>query len=70
MSLSISVFIFCKTASTPFSPPAASTNKYPFPKLQAYAPTAKAFKTCVPLVTPPSRITSILSPTASTISAS
>ena len=37
---------------------------------QAFAPSDKAFKTWVPLLTPPSRITSILSPTASTISAS
>ena len=38
-----------------------------FPKLHAVAPAAKALRTCVPLLTPPSRIISNLSPTASEI---
>ena len=40
------------------------------PKLHALAPKLKALRTWVPLLTPPSSITSILSPTASTISVS
>jgi len=56
----ISSFIFCKIASTPFCPPAPSANKYPLPKLHAFAPNDKAFRTCVPLLTPPSKITLLL----------
>ena len=42
-------------------------NKNAFPKLQAVAPAAKALRTCVPLLMPPSSIISNLSPTASEI---
>ena len=41
--------------------------KKALPKLQAVAPADKALRTCVPLRTPPSKITSNLSPTASLI---
>ena len=56
----ISSCIFCKTRSTPFWPPAPKENKNILPKLQAFAPADKAFKTCVPLLTPPSKIISNL----------
>ena len=62
--------MFCNIFSIPFCPPAPKANKYPLPKLHAFAPKDNAFNTWVPLLTPPSKITSILSPTAFTISAS
>ena len=70
MSLLISSFILFKICSTPACPPAPSANKKPFPKLQAVAPNDNAFKTCVPLLIPPSKIISNLSPTASLITGS
>ena len=48
--------MFWSKCSTPCWPPAAKENKNIFPKLHAFAPAAKAFKTCVPLLTPPSKI--------------
>ena len=59
--------MFCNKCSTPFWPPAARENKNILPKLQALAPAAIAFNTCVPRLTPPSKIISNLSPTASDI---
>ena len=59
--------MFSSNLSTPFCPPAPKLKRKAFPKLQAVAPAARAFRTCVPLLTPPSRIISNLSPTASEI---
>ena len=68
MFLLISSCIFCNRRSTPGWPPAPKENKNILPKLQAVAPAAKALRTCVPLLIPPSKIISNLSPTASEIS--
>ena len=59
--------MFFSKCSTPDCPPAAKENKNIFPKLHAFAQAAKAFRTCVPLLTQPSKIISSLSPTASEI---
>ena len=59
--------MFSKSLSTPFCPPAPKLKRNAFPKLHAVAPAAKALRTCVPLLTPPSSIISNLSPTASEI---
>ena len=67
ISLLISSFILLRICSTPACPPAPKANKKPFPKLQAVAPNDNAFRTCVPLLIPPSKIISSLSPTASLI---
>ena len=70
ISLLISSLILFKICSTPACPPAPSANKKPFPKLHAVAPNDKAFRTWVPLLIPPSKIISNLSPTASFIDGS
>ena len=67
ISLVISSFILLRISSTPCCPPAPRAKRKPFPKLQAVAPNDKAFKTCVPLLIPPSKIISSFPPTASTI---
>ena len=62
--------MFSNNLSTPFWPPAPKLKRKAFPKLQAVAPAERALRTCVPLLTPPSRIISNLSPTASEIAIS
>ena len=67
ISLLISSLILLRICSTPFWPPALRANKKPLPKLQAVAPRDKAFKKCVPLLIPPSKMISIFPQTASAI---
>ena len=62
-----SVIDYINEQYDPSCPPADNENKKIFPKLQAFAPAAKALRTCVPLLIPPSKIISSLSPTASEI---